>query len=189
MKKLIANPFKFGNPVEGDYYLSRPELSATLKQFLENRIHIVLIGPRRFGKTSFSLNLLEEFEKKGWSCLYVDIFNITSHRDFLQQLVRAFRGKKSFSRSLKSWWQKVKRFTPKISVEMDSITGNPSLNFALAQLPAEDRTSLSLLTASGANLEGTVGLSVANRKLLKQHGASANHQEGEREEEKNQESR
>lgn len=99
MNKLAANPFKFGNPVEGDYYLPRPELTATIQQFLENRIHIVLMGPRRFGKTSFSLNLLDEFEKNGYSCLYVDIFNITSHRDFLQQLVRAERSDHLFPHS------------------------------------------------------------------------------------------
>lgn len=97
MKKLVANPFKFGNPVEGDYYLPRPELSATIRRFLENHIHIVLMGPRRFGKTSFSLNLLDQFEEEGWSCLYIDIFNITSHRDFLHQVVRAIQAKRSFN--------------------------------------------------------------------------------------------
>lgn len=138
MKKLTANPFKFGNPVEGDYYLPRPELFATICKFLENRIHIVLMGPRRFGKTSFSLNLLNEFEKEGWSCLYIDIFNITSHRDFLQQLVRAIRSKKSFNTTLKLWWERIKRLTPKVSLEMDPIMGNPSFSFTLGQLADED---------------------------------------------------
>ncbi|NGX47449.1 MAG: hypothetical protein K1000chlam3_00823, partial [Chlamydiae bacterium] len=54
----VKNPFKFGNPVEGDYFLPRPDLEKLVSQFLENRIHVVLIGPRRFGKTSFVLNLL-----------------------------------------------------------------------------------------------------------------------------------
>lgn len=138
MKKLTANPFKFGNPVEGDYYLPRPELSDTIWKFLENRVHIVLMGPRRFGKTSFSLNLLNEFEKEGWSCLYIDIFNITSHRDFLQQLVRAIRSKKNFSAKLKSWWERIRRFTPKISVDIDPIMNNPTFSFSLAQLDDED---------------------------------------------------
>ncbi len=69
MKKLTANPFKFGDPVAGDYFLPRPELSAIVRQFLENRIHIVLMGPRRFGKTSFVLNLLSTLEREGYKCL------------------------------------------------------------------------------------------------------------------------
>lgn len=138
MKKLAANPFKFGNPVDGDYYLPRPELSAIIRKFLENRIHIVLMGPRRFGKTSFSLNLLNEFEKEGWSCLYVDIFNITSHRDFLHQLVRAIRSKKSFGITLKSWWERIKRLTPKVSVDIDPLMSSSTFSFSLTQLADED---------------------------------------------------
>ncbi len=138
MKKLTPNPFKYGNPVEGDFYLPRPELANTIKNFLENRINIVLIGPRRFGKTSFSLNLLNEFEKIGYSCLYVDIFNITSHRDFLQQLVRAIRSKQSFKNTLKIWWEKIKRLVPQVSMEIDPMMNNPSFSFTLAQLADED---------------------------------------------------
>ena len=76
MDKMIRNPFKFGDPVEGSYYLKRPQLSKLVTQFLENQIHVVLIGPRRFGKTSFTLNLLKDLEKESYSCLFIDIFNI-----------------------------------------------------------------------------------------------------------------
>ncbi len=89
------NPFKFGDPVEGEYYLPRPELAMTVSQFLDNRIHVILIGPRRFGKTSFVLNLLKE-QERGIASLFIDVFNITSHRDFLQQMLRALRNKKTW---------------------------------------------------------------------------------------------
>lgn len=89
------NPFKFGDPVEGEYYLPHPELDKLVYQFLSNRIHVVLIGPRRFGKTSFVFNLLKKLEKEGYSCPFIDIFNITSHRDFLQQMLRALKTKKA----------------------------------------------------------------------------------------------
>lgn len=137
MKKLTANPFKFGDPVEGSYYLPRPELSRLVRQFLENRIHIVLMGPRRFGKTSFVLNLLHTLEKEGYSCLLVDIFNITSHRDFLHQLLRAIQTKKSFRSTLLSWWHRVKQFVPKITADFDSLIGGPSFGFTLGQLSEE----------------------------------------------------
>lgn len=138
MEKLTANPFKFGDPVEGDYYLPRPALSVTIRQFLENRIHIVLMGPRRFGKTSFVLNLLSQLEKEGYNCLFVDIFNITSHRDFLHQLLRAMRAKKSFKDTLKAWWEKIKRLRPQISADFDPAMGSQSFSFTLAHLGDED---------------------------------------------------
>ncbi len=97
------NPFKFGDPVEGEYYLERPELDKLVHQFLSNRIHVVLIGPRRFGKTSFVFNLLTKLEKEGYACPFIDIFNITSHRDFLQQMLRALKAKKSWTEAAKKW--------------------------------------------------------------------------------------
>jgi len=153
MRKLAANPFKFGDPVEGDYYLDRPELSGTVTQFLENRIHVVLMGPRRFGKTSFVLNLFHTLEKEGYSCLIVDIFNITSHRDFLHQLLRAVQSKRAFIDKLKSWWKKVKRLVPQLSFDIDSFTGNPSLGISLAELADED-----VKTAIQDLLESLTGL-------------------------------
>lgn len=107
------NPFKFGDPVEGEYYLQRPELSRTVRQFLDNRIHVVLIGPRRFGKTSFILDTLRNEEREGKACLLIDIFNATSHRDFLQQVLRALRSRQHWGSKLKKWFESI----PEISAE------------------------------------------------------------------------
>lgn len=138
MSQLTPNPFRFGDPVEGDYYLARPQLSATVRQFLENRIHVVLMGPRRFGKTSFVLNLFKALENNGHTCLLIDIFNITSHRDFLHQLLRAVRTKKSFTAKFKAWWKNIKRFTPQLNLDVDLQTGNSNLGLTLGQLPEQD---------------------------------------------------
>lgn len=129
MASPTKNPFKFGDPVEGDYYLPRPELSRTVKQFIENRIHVVLIGPRRFGKTSFVLDLLKQLEgKENQTCLYIDIFNVTSHRDFLHQLLRALRKKKSWGRKLKEWIESIPRLRPKFAWEADPNTNEISFS-------------------------------------------------------------
>lgn len=135
MNELIVNPFQFGNPVEGDYYLDRPELSNTLMQFLSNRSHVVLIGPRRFGKTSFVLKLLKEFEKQSYVCVFVDIFNITSLRDFLQQMLRALDPKKSF---WNKFIQSISSFRPKLSAEIDSNSGQPSFGMTIDKLSEKD---------------------------------------------------
>lgn len=128
--KHSTNPFKFGDPVEGDYYVPRPELSRTVTQFLENRIHVVLIGPRRFGKTSFVLTLLKDFEKRSFSNLFVDIFNITSHKDFLHQLLRSLHSKKNWMEHFKNWAKSISHLRPKISTDLDVTTGQPSLSLS-----------------------------------------------------------
>ncbi len=96
------------------------------------------MGPRRFGKTSFVLNLFDSLETKGYTCLLVDIFNITSHRDFLQQMLRALRHKRGFKEKIKSLSKNIKRFTPYLKVDFEPLTGTPSLGLSLAQLPDED---------------------------------------------------
>lgn len=98
----VKNPFKYGAPVEGEYYFPLPQFTALVRSYLDNRINVVLYGPRRFGKTSFILNLIKEEEKKeNKTCLLIDVFNVTSHRDFLQQILRALRAKQSWGQKLK----------------------------------------------------------------------------------------
>lgn len=138
MEKLTENPFKFGNPVQGEYYFPRPELSSSVRQFLENHVHVVLMGPRRFGKTSFVLDLFCALEKTGYTCVLVDIFNVTSHRDFLHQFLRSLRQKQGFKNKLKDWWKRIGRLVPQLSLDFDSHTGNTSLGFSLGQLADED---------------------------------------------------
>ncbi len=135
MNDLLSNPFKFGNPVEGEYYLPRPELSRTITQFLCNRIHVVLIGPRRFGKTSFILDLLQELEDESYVCISVDIFNITSLRDFLQQLIRALTTKKTKWKKMKEFFAKLR---PKMLAEIDPHSGQPSFSLTIDQFSESD---------------------------------------------------
>ncbi len=135
MKKSHPNPFKFGDPVEGDYYLPRNDLSGLMSQFLENRIHAVLIGPRRFGKTSFVLNLLNEFEEKGYTTIFVDIFNITSHLDFLNQILRALHSKKTWLERVKNHLAKLR---PKLTTEYDSTTGQATFGMSLQSSTEKD---------------------------------------------------
>lgn len=133
MAKLQENPFRFGDPVTGKHYLRRLHLSKTVAQFLENHIHVVLIGPRRFGKTSFVLDLLSLFEKQGYTSLFVDIFNITSHKDFLQQMLRALKTKKGWISRILDAFPKLR---PKLSTEVNQLS---SPAFGLSFETASDK--------------------------------------------------
>lgn len=129
------NPFKFGDPVEGEFYLEHTELDSTVMQFISNRIHVILIGPRRFGKTSFVFNLNRKMEKKGYTVLFIDIFNITSHRDFLQQFLRALKIKKNWVKAGKEW---LADHRPKVSADVDHMTGQTSFGLSLSKASEKD---------------------------------------------------
>jgi AAA+ ATPase superfamily predicted ATPase len=126
----LQNPFRFGDPVHGDFYMPLPEFDQLVGKFIDNRIHTVLMGPRRFGKTSFVLRLLEEQEEQGRVCLFVDIFNITSHRDFLQQILRALRSKRTWRERLKNWIETIPRLRPKLMVENEVTSGLPTFSLS-----------------------------------------------------------
>lgn len=115
----VHNPFRFGDPVEGEFYLARPDLTQAVNTFLDNRIHVVLIGPRRFGKTSFILDLLKKQEAAGKTCIFIDVFNITSHRDFLQQILRAIRTHKTWKHKLNDFVDMIPRLRPRLVVDQD----------------------------------------------------------------------
>lgn len=116
------SPFKFGNPVDGEYYLDRPALKNSTAAFLESGINVVLVGPRRFGKTSFILDLLHHLEQNSSrTTVFVDIFNITSHRDFLQQLISAVKKKSSILVRLKDWVRTLpSQFRPILTMDENS---------------------------------------------------------------------
>lgn len=97
------NPFKYGDPVTGEYYLPREGLKKSVLTFIQSNINVVLIGPRRFGKTSFVLDLLNTLEKQKYETVFVDVYNVTSHRDFLNQLVAATADKGPLIKRIKAW--------------------------------------------------------------------------------------
>lgn len=124
-----VNPFRFGDPVTGEYYVGRPALKDTVSKFLTSGVNVVLIGPRRYGKTSFILNLLGHLEKNSKKeTLYVDLLNITSHRDFYLQLIMAIKNKRSVLKNFKAWIKNLPDvLRPTLSIETER-SGEISLN-------------------------------------------------------------
>ncbi len=104
------NPFRYGSPVEGDYYYQRPTQQEACASLLRNHISVMLIGPRRFGKTSFAKQLCSKWaEEKRGDALLVEVFNVTSHQDFLIQLLKAVQEKEKW---LKRFIRKAKELFP-----------------------------------------------------------------------------
>lgn len=80
------NPFKFGTIVDGDFFTDRVAETALLKQKLDSENHIVLISPRRFGKSSLVCKILSEIDRPQ---IHIDLQYSLSVDDFSAQIVKA----------------------------------------------------------------------------------------------------
>lgn len=79
------NPFKFGTIVDGDFFTDRVAETAQLAQKLDSENHIVLISPRRFGKSSLVQRVLSQTDRP---VLQLDLQYVLSVEDFAAQLLR-----------------------------------------------------------------------------------------------------
>lgn len=80
------NPFKFGTIVEGDYFTDRIQETALLKQKIDSENHIVIISPRRFGKSSLVQKVLSQIDRPQ---IRLDLQYVLSVDDFAAQLLKA----------------------------------------------------------------------------------------------------
>jgi len=75
-------PFLFGDAVKGDYFTDREEELRTLTLDLASGQNLLLFSPRRYGKTSLMIRVLENLKAKGIVGIYVDLFRATSLQNF-----------------------------------------------------------------------------------------------------------
>lgn len=82
MKK---NPFKFGSIVDGIYFTDRQDEIEKVKSILKSDNHLIIISPRRFGKTSLIIKVLKATERP---YVFLDLQLITNIEDFASQLLK-----------------------------------------------------------------------------------------------------
>ncbi|WP_259016626.1 ATP-binding protein [Emticicia fluvialis] len=89
-----------GTPVEGDDFFGREiELPYIWRMIQSN--NFIFPSPRRVGKTSFALRLLEKAEVDGWQTISLNLEQCTNEKTFVENFINALQKN---SRG----WQKVK---------------------------------------------------------------------------------
>ncbi|MBO4511999.1 MAG: ATP-binding protein [Victivallales bacterium] len=81
------NPFKFGAIVEDEYFTDRVQEVAYIRQFVESANHLVLISPRRFGKSSV---VAKAVKQSGREHITLNLQSVTSVMDFAEKLLREY---------------------------------------------------------------------------------------------------
>lgn len=115
------NPFKLGTIVENEFFTDRIEELATLKMHLDSENHIILISPRRFGKSSLVKKTLTQINRPSITINMQQVLNVTDLAEQLLKNVLALYPIEKYRHFLTHF-----RFVPSIST--DALTG--SLNVA-----------------------------------------------------------
>lgn len=79
------NPFKFGTVVDGEYFTDRIEELKHVKSILNSENHLVLISPRRYGKTSLILKAAKETSRP---LLFLNLEAVTDKKDLALTLLK-----------------------------------------------------------------------------------------------------
>ncbi len=116
------NPFKFGTVVDGEYFTDREDELAQIGSYLNSENHIIIISPRRFGKTSLIRKLLRESERRH---IYLDMQLVISEEDFAAQLLK--RIYRIFPMQKLKGFIKSFRIIP--TVNLNPVTGETEITF------------------------------------------------------------
>jgi AAA+ ATPase superfamily predicted ATPase len=81
---MKRNPFFFGEVVTGDNFTDRTDEIKKLTTELRGGHNIFLISPRRYGKTSLIINVLEHLNREGLFTFYIDLYKVASLRELLE---------------------------------------------------------------------------------------------------------
>lgn len=122
MNKL-ANPFKFGSVVGGPYFTNRVDEINRVRSVLDSRNHLILISPRRFGKTSL-IYYVTSGEKRPVIHLNAQMF--TSTTDFARQLVNAILKDYPYQK-IKQW---IKEFRIAPVIHINPVNGDTEISFS-----------------------------------------------------------
>ncbi len=126
----MKNPFIFGKVVRGEHFCNREKEISKVKRIVESNQHLVIISPRRYGKTSLAINALE---RSKIPFLYVDCTLIEDERTLMTSLVNEYANKLDNFALLE---KVLKKFDLSVS-----ITANP-LNITINQVKLESLKSL-----------------------------------------------
>jgi len=135
---MLTNPFKFGIVVDDQYFIDREVETDLISSFINSANHLLLISPRRYGKTSLVRKVLKTSGRKH---IYLDLQLVLSTEDFAAQLLkriyRLFPAQK-----LKGF---IKSFRIIPAIILNPVTGETEITFKSGSkdiAPLEDTLNL-----------------------------------------------
>lgn len=139
-----------GPPVTGDDFFGREKEIAFVWDRINTGNNLIFPSPRRVGKTSFALKLLDEAKRNGWQTVSINLEKVSTEHDFITSFISELTNL--------SWWEKTldkgkgfielfKSIKPKFSVgvvkvELDWQSNKRNIYNQLADLLNHDEPTL-----------------------------------------------
>lgn len=121
MVQGINRSFIYGVSVSGDNFTDRVKETKRLKMDFENGLNVVLISPRRMGKTSLVKKVQQVVDSSIVHTVYIDIYDCKSEYDFYNKFAESVL--KQTSGRMELFLERTKKFltrlTPKVSFSPD----------------------------------------------------------------------
>ncbi len=140
----MDSPFQFGKTVTGLAFVDRDEEMKNITSTLSSGNSMILISPRRWGKSSLVRKSMEEsfLPNKNYHVVMLDLFRIRSEEEFFQEYAKEVirstsTGMEDIMRNAKSFF---KNIVPRISVSTESM-GGFSLQFDTKEMK-ENRSDI-----------------------------------------------
>ena len=118
----MENPFKFGSLVDAPFFTDRVKELDYIVQFLKSENHLILMSPRRFGKSSLVKKAVGE---TGRPFIWLNMQSVLSREDFAAKLLKAILKEYKFEK-IKYY---LRNFQVVPSVNMNPMTDEFSVSF------------------------------------------------------------
>lgn len=133
----MNNPFVYGEAVKGKNFTDRKHELAEMEKDLSSGERIFLISPRRYGKTSLIINVLDKMKSRNFYTVYLDLYKATS----IQQLIELYA--REVAKAVESKIEKMFNFLkealpglrPSIQIQPD---GTTTVGIDVIQRPLEN---------------------------------------------------
>lgn len=125
----MGKAFVYGMSVGGDNFTDRIEETKRIKLDFENGINVILISPRRMGKTSLIKKVISEMDSPEIKVVYMDIYDCRSEYDFYNRFAGTMM--KSTGNQLEQVMENIKRFLVRVSPKL-SFSPEPNSEFSVS---------------------------------------------------------
>lgn len=110
------NPFIFGKVVRGEHFCDRKEEISQIKKIVDSNQHMIIISPRRYGKTSLVVNALERNKTPH---VYIDCSFLENEKDLLENILNDYAKKTDNTAVLEKF---LRRFDMSFSITVNPVS-------------------------------------------------------------------
>ena len=132
----MEKAFVYGMSVSGSNFTDRVEECRRIKMDFENGANVILISPRRMGKTSLIKRVMSQMDDSSIRVVYMDVYDCRNEYEFYNRFAETVL--RASGNQFEKVMENIKRFlvrlTPKISFSPEP---NSEFSFSLGITPKD----------------------------------------------------